>query len=74
MLRTTGINSATGESTNSTLTFVDLAGSELSTDNQLAGSKESAALSHQGLKTLTEVFGAIINKDPQIPFRSSKVS
>ncbi|KAF9284830.1 Kinesin-like protein kifc1 [Mortierella alpina] len=74
MLRITGINSATGESTNSTLTFVDLAGSELSTDNQLAGSKESAALSHQGLKTLTEVFGAIINKDPQIPFRSSKLT
>ncbi|KAF9967368.1 Kinesin-like protein kifc1 [Mortierella alpina] len=38
------------------------------------GSKESAALCQQGLKALIEVFGTITNKDPQIPFRSSKPS
>ncbi|CAO3568935.1 unnamed protein product [Mortierella alpina] len=74
MLRTTGTNTTTGESTNSTLTFVDLAGSEPLPDNPLAGSKESAALCQQGLKALIEVFGTVTNKDPQIPFRSSKLT
>ncbi|KAG0201229.1 kinesin-like nuclear fusion protein [Mortierella sp. GBA30] len=73
ILKITGSNPGTGESTNSTLSFVDLAGSECLADCQEHSSEESPTL-HQGLKSLRDVFVALTNKDPHAPYRSSKVT
>lgn len=60
---------------NGTLSLVDLAGSERVDRSQVTGAqlKETVAI-NKSLSALADVFVAIGNKQPHIPFRNSKLT
>ncbi|KAG0264501.1 kinesin-like nuclear fusion protein [Mortierella polycephala] len=69
-LRVSGKNVMTADSSESTLTFVDLAPSDRPPET---GTKDIGVLS-RSQSCLSDVFLAIANKSPQVPFRNSKLT
>ncbi|KAF0729112.1 hypothetical protein AaE_009406 [Aphanomyces astaci] len=70
-----GVNDAQGTVLEGKLNLVDLAGSERLSRSGATGSrlKETQAI-NKSLSCLTDVFAAIGNKSPHIPFRNSKLT
>ncbi|CAK4799735.1 unnamed protein product [Aphanomyces euteiches] len=70
-----GVNDAQGTVLEGKLNLVDLAGSERLSRSGATGSrlKETQAI-NKSLSCLTDVFSAIGNKSPHIPFRNSKLT